>query len=82
MNSQRAQEIAESPVMANVEYDGMRVYIQHVNEMSDTVRIYPLDRPEEEMEVPVRSLSEPDSQVAMEVEEMACSVRSDSQGME
>lgn len=82
MNSQRAQEIAESPVMANVEYGGMRVYIQHVDEMSDTVRIYPLDRPEEEMEVPVRSLSEPDLQAAMEVERMSCNVRRDSQRLE
>jgi small acid-soluble spore protein H (minor) len=72
MNIQRAQEIAASPVMENVEYDGDRVYIQHVDEQSETARIYPLDRPETEMDVPVRSLYEPGAQVAMEVESMAC----------
>ncbi|RIX60324.1 small acid-soluble spore protein H [Paenibacillus nanensis] len=77
MNIQRAQEIATSPVMANVEYNGKQVYIQHVNEDNETARIYPLDQPEQEMDVPLRSLSEPDSQVAMEVESIACQLPSD-----
>lgn len=77
MNIQRAQEIVESPVMANVEYNGSRVYIQHVNESSETARIYPLDQPEQEIEVPLRSLSEPNMQAAMEVDQMACRVESD-----
>lgn len=77
MNIQRAQEIATSPVMANVEYNGMQVYIQHVNEDNETARIYPIDQPEQEMDVPLRSLSEPDSQVAMEVESIACQLPGD-----
>ncbi|BFH61698.1 small acid-soluble spore protein H [Paenibacillus azoreducens] len=58
MNVQRAQEIASSPVMANVLCDGTPVYIQHVNEQSETARIYALNNPEEEREVPLYSLSE------------------------
>ncbi|MEC0370717.1 H-type small acid-soluble spore protein [Paenibacillus chibensis] len=58
MNVQRAQEIASSPVMANVLCDGIPIYIQHVNEQSETVRIYALNKPEEEREVPLYSLTE------------------------
>ncbi|GBG06384.1 H-type small acid-soluble spore protein [Paenibacillus agaridevorans] len=77
MNIQRAQEIADSPIMEHVEYNGVRIYIQHVDEQNETARIYPLDQPNQEMEVPVRTLSEPDSQVAMEIEEIACRVQSE-----
>ncbi|MEK3885662.1 small acid-soluble spore protein H [Paenibacillus sp. PL2-23] len=77
MNIQRAQEIAASPIMANVQYNGVRIYIQHVDEQREVARIYPIDRPDEELEVAVRSLSEPDLQVAMEVEQMACRADSD-----
>ncbi|MED5018499.1 H-type small acid-soluble spore protein [Paenibacillus chibensis] len=58
MNVQRAQEIASSPVMANVLCDGIPIYIQHVDEQSETVRIYALNKPEEEREVPLYSLTE------------------------
>jgi small acid-soluble spore protein H (minor) len=58
LNKQRAQEISESPVMANVTYNGIPIYIQHVNEENETVRIYPLDNPENEQEVELRSLKE------------------------
>ncbi|WP_136605576.1 H-type small acid-soluble spore protein [Paenibacillus dokdonensis] len=58
MNVQRAQEIASSPVMANVLCDGIPIYIQHVHEQSETVRIYALNKPEEEWEVPLYSLTE------------------------
>ncbi|HET7628107.1 MAG TPA: small acid-soluble spore protein H [Bacillales bacterium] len=58
MNTQRAQEISESPVMANVSYKGVPVYIQHVNEESETARIYPLDEPENEQQVSVAELRE------------------------
>jgi len=63
--------------MEHVEYNGVRIYIQHVDEQNETARIYPLDQPEQEMVVPVRTLSEPDSQVAMEIEEIACRVQSE-----
>lgn len=58
MNAQRAQEIAKSPVMAAVWCDGEQVYIQHVNEQHETARIYPLQSPEEEREVPLYTLTE------------------------
>ncbi len=58
MNKQRAQEIAASPVMANVTHEGVPIYIQHVDEERETARIYPLDQPEQEQEVPLNSLIE------------------------
>jgi small acid-soluble spore protein H (minor) len=58
MNKQRAQEIASSPEMANVTYNGVPIYIQHVDETSETARIYPLGQPEREEEVSINSLSE------------------------
>ncbi|KZE79190.1 small acid-soluble spore protein H [Paenibacillus elgii] len=58
MNKQRAQEIAASPVMANVTYEGVPIYIQHVDEEQESARIYPLGQPEQEQEVPLNSLIE------------------------
>ena len=58
MNSQRAKEIAASPVMSNVTYNGTPIYIQQVNEADETARIYPLDQPENEQEVSLDSLKE------------------------
>ncbi|MCM3272257.1 small acid-soluble spore protein H [Paenibacillus elgii] len=58
MNKQRAQEIAASPVMANVTYEGVPIYIQHVDEERESARIYRLDQPEQEQEVPLNSLIE------------------------
>lgn len=58
MNKQRATEIANSSVMANVSYEGIPIYIQHVDENNEMARIYPLDQPEHEQEVPLNSLVE------------------------
>ncbi|WP_314586677.1 H-type small acid-soluble spore protein [Paenibacillus terrigena] len=58
MNTQRAVEISVSPVMANVIYEGEQVYIQHVNEENNMARIYPLDHPQHEQNVPVHMLIE------------------------
>lgn len=58
MNTRRAQEIAASPIMADVTYNGMPIYIQHVDEKNETARIYPLGQPENEQEVPLYSLKE------------------------
>jgi small acid-soluble spore protein H (minor) len=58
MNAQRAKEIAASPVMANVTYEGIPIYIQNVDEKNETARIYPLNQPENEQEVPLTSLVE------------------------
>lgn len=57
MNKQRAQEIAESGIMSHVTYEGVPIYIQHVNDNS-TARIYPLDQPENEQDVPLNNLRE------------------------
>jgi small acid-soluble spore protein H (minor) len=61
MNKQRANEIAASPVMANVTYNGTQIYIQQVDEKNETARIYPLNQPENEQEVPLNSLTEQES---------------------
>ncbi|MBP3950443.1 H-type small acid-soluble spore protein [Bacillus suaedae] len=58
MNLLRAQEIAQSPVMANVTYLDKQVYIQHVIEHSETARIFPLDEPQNELEVNLDNLIE------------------------
>jgi small acid-soluble spore protein H (minor) len=58
MNKQRAIEISQSPVMANVTYNGIPIYIQHVNEQNETARIYPLNEPDREQDVPVTNLQE------------------------
>jgi len=58
MNKQRANEIAASPVMANVTENGTPVYIQHVDDDNETARVYSLDQPEQERDVPLSSLDE------------------------
>lgn len=58
MNVQRAQEIAVSPVLANVMYNGVPIYIQHVDASNGTARVYPLDEPENEQEVALGNLIE------------------------
>jgi small acid-soluble spore protein, H-type len=68
----RAKEIAASPIMADVRFNGVPVYIQHVDDANETARIYPLDQPDQETSVAVRSLSEPSSMMGMEVEQVAC----------
>ncbi|MBA2941278.1 H-type small acid-soluble spore protein [Paenibacillus sp. CGMCC 1.16610] len=58
MNKLRASQIAASPVMANVSCNGVPIYIQNVDEANETARIYPLDQPDQEQEVPLHSLIE------------------------
>jgi small acid-soluble spore protein H (minor) len=58
MNTQRAKAIAASPDMKNVTYQGVPIYIEHVDEQTETARIYPLDKPEQKQTVPVQSLLE------------------------
>ncbi|MCJ8008359.1 H-type small acid-soluble spore protein [Lederbergia wuyishanensis] len=58
MNIQRAAEIAESPDMKNVMYNGKPVYIQRVDDQNDTVRVFHLDNPENEFDVLVTNLIE------------------------
>ncbi|MBS4189509.1 small acid-soluble spore protein H [Bacillus sp. FJAT-49705] len=58
MNTQRAQAIAASPVMANVTYNGVPIYIQKVDANNETARIFPLDEPKNEQEVSLSLLTE------------------------
>ncbi|UOY92491.1 small acid-soluble spore protein H [Ectobacillus sp. JY-23] len=58
MDKQRAKEIASSAVMANVMYQGTQVYIQHVDEQTETARIYPVNNPQQEQNVPLQGLTE------------------------
>jgi small acid-soluble spore protein H (minor) len=58
INMQRAQEIVDSPNMANVTYEGLKIYIQHIDETTEMARICPLDDPEKELTVPLHNLSE------------------------
>ncbi|ANB60517.1 small acid-soluble spore protein H [Anoxybacteroides amylolyticum] len=58
MNAKRAQEIAASPVMANVTYNGERIYIEQVDEQNGTALIHPLHAPNNKQRVAVSSLQE------------------------
>ncbi|MGE5630563.1 MAG: H-type small acid-soluble spore protein [Caulobacteraceae bacterium] len=58
MDEKRAKDIASSPVMANVTYNGTQVYIENVNENNGTASIYPINQPGNKQEVPVTSLIE------------------------
>ncbi|WP_227936404.1 H-type small acid-soluble spore protein [Alkalihalobacillus deserti] len=58
MIKQRAIEISESPVMANVTYNDIPVYIQMVSDKDETARIFPIDDPQDEKEVNLSSLIE------------------------
>ncbi|MCR2821750.1 H-type small acid-soluble spore protein [Lederbergia panacisoli] len=58
MNRQRAAEIAESPDMKHVTYNGKPVYIQRVDDQNDTARVFRLDDPGYEFDVQVTNLIE------------------------
>lgn len=58
MEKHRAKEVSESPVMANVSHNGTPIYIQHVDESRENARVFPLDHPEQEQDVPLRELKE------------------------
>ncbi|MBS4219606.1 H-type small acid-soluble spore protein [Bacillus sp. FJAT-49711] len=58
MNRQRAAEIAESPDMKHVTYNGKPVYIQRVDDQNDIARVFHLDDPGNEFEVQVTNLIE------------------------
>jgi small acid-soluble spore protein H (minor) len=58
LNQRRAKQIASSPIMANVTYEGMPVYIERVNDMTGTAYIHSLDMPGMRREVFVSELTE------------------------
>ncbi len=58
MNEKRAKEIASSPVMANVTYNGSQIYIESVNESNHSATIHLLNQPENREEVLLSGLTE------------------------
>ncbi|MDI9260648.1 H-type small acid-soluble spore protein [Alicyclobacillus sendaiensis] len=58
MDLQRAKEIAASPVMAHVTHEGHQVYIQSVDEGTQTATVYHLKNPDHRYAVHVRDLTE------------------------
>ncbi|MDR3594463.1 H-type small acid-soluble spore protein [Clostridium sp.] len=58
MDKQRAREIASSPIMANVTYNGTPIYIESVNENAETVNIHFLNKPKNSREVYLSNLQE------------------------
>ncbi|MRG86326.1 H-type small acid-soluble spore protein [Salinibacillus xinjiangensis] len=58
MDTQRAQQIIDSPDQINVSYNGTPIYIEKVLEDANMARIYPLDSPDREEDVPLERLVE------------------------
>ena len=58
MDKERAKEIASSPEMVNVTYDGRPVYIEDVNPNRDGASIHFLNQPHYSQEVNVTHLVE------------------------
>lgn len=58
MDKRRAQDIASSPVMVNVTYNGTPIYIENVNEDSETASIHYLNKRDNRKEVPLANLIE------------------------
>lgn len=58
MDAKRAQEISSSPVMANVSYNGDKVYIEHVDQNNGLATIHPLDNPTTKQSISVNELKE------------------------
>ncbi|MEC5423908.1 H-type small acid-soluble spore protein [Virgibacillus sp. C22-A2] len=58
MNRQRAEDIAASPEMKHVTYNGKRIYIKHVNEQSETAHVVSLHDPQEAFDVQLTNLYE------------------------
>lgn len=58
MDNQRAKEIISSPDMKNVSYNGTRVYMESLNESSQSCIIHFLNQPVTKLNVPLTSLEE------------------------
>nr|WP_295970057.1 H-type small acid-soluble spore protein [uncultured Bacillus sp.] len=58
MDVKRAEEILHSPVLINVSYRGIPVYLTGVNSTEQTASIFPLDNMEHEQMVDVNGLRE------------------------
>lgn len=58
MDTERAKEIATSPVMAHVSHQGTQVYIEGVDAQSEMASVYHLKNPNEKRKVHVSELDE------------------------
>ena len=58
MNSKRAQEIASSPVMANVTHNGIPIYIESIAADNATAYVHPLNQPSGRQQVNISNLIE------------------------
>ncbi|GEL76403.1 H-type small acid-soluble spore protein [Tenuibacillus multivorans] len=58
MERLRAEEIASSPKLHNVQFNGKRVFIQHVEDDHDVARVYYLDDPANEFDVQLSNIRE------------------------
>lgn len=60
MDKRRAREIADSPEMVNVTYNGENIYIEKINPNKDFASIHYLNRPGYSQEVALNQLVESD----------------------
>ncbi|MDR7074662.1 H-type small acid-soluble spore protein [Fictibacillus barbaricus] len=58
MNVSRAQQIIQSEKEIEVLHNGTPVWLQSVDESSQTARAYTQDQPDNEMNIPVNELHE------------------------
>ena len=58
MNKQRVKEIVSSPDRISVTYNGSQVYIETVNENTNTASIHYLNKPADKLEVSLNNLIE------------------------
>ena len=58
MDTERAKEIAQSPIMQDVTYQGKQIYIQHVDVQQKLAHVHLLDDPEHDFHVSLSHLEE------------------------
>ena len=58
MDRDRAQKIIDSPVMINVNYHGVPIYIKELLEEKDMAKIFPLEEMDNEQVVDINGLRE------------------------
>lgn len=58
MDKQRAKEISSCTTMMNVTYNGTPIYIESVNENTETANVHFLNNPKNSREVSVTNLQE------------------------
>lgn len=58
MDAKRAREIAASPVMADVMYNGVPIYIDSIKNDNATAVVYPLGNPSNRQNVSISNLVE------------------------